>query len=129
MFYAAADAGDSSNARAKDALDADEPLLTTDHVLVETWLLLHHRLGREAARRFWEGVRSGVAILEQVVRADLDVAWEIGERFPDQDFSLVNRTSFAVMRRLGLSKAATLDDDFAVYRYGRDRSRAFEIVR
>jgi len=34
--------------------------------------------------------------------------------------------SFAVMERLGLTRAASFDDDFAVYRYGRNRDRAFE---
>ena len=129
MFYAVADAGDLSNERAKQVLSTEEPLLTTDHVLVETWLLLRHRLGAEAARAFWAGLRRGAATLEHVLRADLDIAWEIGEEFRDQDFSLVDRTSFAVMRRLGLTRAATLDDDFAIYRYGRKRAGALEIVR
>jgi hypothetical protein len=33
------------------------------------------------------------------------------------------------MHRLGLTRAATLDDDFAIYRYGSGRDRAFEVVR
>src|SRR5262249_30310439 len=69
-----------------------EELVTPDQVLVETWLLLHHRLGRGAAERFWEGFRSGVALIEPVVPADLEVAWAAADRFPDRDFSLVDRT-------------------------------------
>jgi predicted nucleic acid-binding protein len=102
--------------------------VTTDHVLVETWSLLVVRLGREAAERFWAGVR-GAASIELVTAGDLDVAYAIGESFPDQSFSIVDRTSFAVMQRLGVYRAATLDDHFAVFRFGRDRNRAFEIVR
>jgi len=66
--------------------------------------------------------------LETVTAADLEVAFAIGESFPDQDFSIVDRTSFAVMQRLGVLRAATLDHHFAVFRFGRDRNRAFEIV-
>ena len=55
--------------------------MTTDHVLVETWLLLHHRLGKHAAERFWGGLKSGVAAIESVTAADLEVAWAIGESF------------------------------------------------
>jgi predicted nucleic acid-binding protein len=59
----------------------------------------------------------------------MEAAWKIGEIFPDQDFSIVDRTSFAVMERLGLTRAASFDDDFAVYRYGHRRDKAFDILR
>ncbi len=36
-WYAAADAGDISNSRAKAILSSEENLVTSDHVLVETW--------------------------------------------------------------------------------------------
>lgn len=104
-------------------------MVTTDHVLLETWVLLRHRLHREAAERFWEGLRAGVAQLEIVSTADLEVAWGIGAAFPDQDFSLADRTSFAVMQRLGVHRVVTLDDDFAVYRFGRDLRASFQVLR
>jgi predicted nucleic acid-binding protein len=129
VWYAAADSADESNARAKQILSAGEPLVTTDHVLVETWTLLRWRLHREAAEAFWQGLRGGVAALVPVGAADLQAAWTIGRDFPDQDFSLVDRTSFAVMERLGLERAAAFDDDFAVYRWGPRRRRAFVVVR
>ncbi len=86
-WYAAADSSDRSNARAREVLSTREQLITTDHVLLETWLLLLHRLSREAAERFWGGLRSGVAAIEPVLLTDLDEAWEMGRSFPDQDFS------------------------------------------
>lgn len=104
-------------------------LVTTDHVLVETWRLLRDRLGFDSAERFWDGLRLGPAAIEPVRDRDLEGAWQIGRTFADQSFSLVDRTSFAVMERLGISRAVTFDDDFAVYRYGARRERAFEVVR
>ncbi len=127
-WYAAADLSDRSHARAVAVLSAGERLVTTDHVLVETWLLLRHRLGRAAAERFWDGLRRGVATLEPVTAADLEGAWALAEVFPDQDFSLVDRTSFVVACRLGIERVASFDRDFAVYRFGRDRRRAFVVV-
>jgi predicted nucleic acid-binding protein len=129
IWYAAADRSDAGNAGAKALLSAGEVLVTTDHVLVETWTLLHHRLGRRAAERFWDGLRSGVAFVEPVGPADLEAAWQIGISYRDQDFSIVDRTSFAVMRRLGLERAASLDDHFAIFRFGPNRRRAFTILR
>jgi uncharacterized protein len=129
IWYAAADDHDRSHARAAEILRLGERLLTTDHVLVETCLLLRHRINRSAAERFWEGLRAGVASIEPVGSADLEAAWSISGAFPDQDFSLIDCTSFAVMQRLGIERAASFDSDFAVYRYGAGRKRAFVVVR
>jgi len=129
VWFGAANIRDRLNARAKSILaDIAAPVLT-DHVLVETWRLLNARVHRQAAEQFWLGVRRGAAQLEKVLAADLEAAWAIGEAFPDQEFSIVDRTSFAVMERLGLARAASFDNHFAVYRYGRNRDRAFEILR
>jgi predicted nucleic acid-binding protein len=98
-------------------------------VLVETWGLVLRRLGFEIAERLWEGLRRSGCRLEPVLTGDLEVAWAIGERFPDQRFPIVDRTSFAVMQRLGVLRAATFDDHFAIIRFGRSLDRAFEIVR
>ena len=129
IWYAAADKSDLSNAVAKEILSRGERLVTTDHVLLETWTLLRFRLNRRAAERYWQGLREGIAAIETVGPADLDAAWEIGLAFPDQDFSIADRTSFAVMRRLGLDVAASLDDHFAIYRFGPGRRRAFTVLR
>ena len=129
VWYAAADSADKSNLRAQEILSGGMPLVTTDHVLVETWALLRWRIHRNAAETFWRALRHGVAALEVVGPADLQAAWTIGQDFSDQDFSLVDRTSFAVMERLGLEQAASFDDDFAVYRWGPGRRRSFEVLR
>ena len=61
--------------------------------------------------------------------ADLERVFALGEAYPDQGFSIVDRTSFAVMQRLGLERAASLDDDFAVFRYGPGKRKAFTVTR
>ena len=110
-------------------MGTSEPLVTSDHILAETWRLLHHFVSRRAADKFWEGLRRGVAAIEMTSEAHLQAAWEIGATFPDQDFSIVDRTSFALMVRLGISRVISFDNDFAVYRYGRGRRRAFVVIR
>lgn len=122
-------ARDRHNARAKAVLTGATEHVTTDHVVVETWLLLNSRYHRRGAERFWDSIRRGPVRVEIVTTADLEAAWTIGEAFPDQGFSIVDRTSFAVMERMGITKAASFDDDFAVYRFGRNRDRAFEVLR
>jgi predicted nucleic acid-binding protein len=129
LWYAAADRGDASNGRAKELLLAEQVRVTSDHVLIETWWLLRSRLGRPAALRFWDGLRAGVAGVEVVGAADLEAAWSISSSFPDQDFSLVDCTSFALMQRLGLRRVLSFDDHFAVYRFGPERRQAFAVLR
>jgi predicted nucleic acid-binding protein len=128
-FFAAAYQPDRHHGRAVEILRGRTDLVTTDHVLVESWLLLRHRAGRAVADRFWAALRGGAAAIETVGLVDLEAAFAIGAAFPDQDFSIVNRTSFAVMERLGIHRVATFDDDFAIYRYGPRRDRAFEVLR
>lgn len=128
-FYAAVDRGDSAHVRAVGILRTDEPLLTTDHVLIEAWLLIQRRMDGAVAERFWAGVRSSATSVEPAGPADLEAAWSIGQAFVDQGFSIVDRTSFAVMQRLGIVRVASFDDDFAIFRYGARRERAFEVVR
>jgi len=92
IWYAATDSGDIDNARARAILVGSEPLVTTDHVLVETWGLLRNRARRQIADRFWDSLRNGLSSIEQVTAADLETAWQIGLTYPDQDFSIVDRT-------------------------------------
>jgi uncharacterized protein len=129
VWYAAINASDVANERAHAILEGGGPFVTTDHVLVETWLLLNVRLHHAGAENFWKEIRAGAARVESTTPSDLEVAWHIGERFPDQDFSLVDRTSFATMMRLGITRVASFDSHFAVFRYGPRNSLAFEVLR
>jgi predicted nucleic acid-binding protein len=129
VWFAAANMRDQHNTRAKQLLPELAVPILTDHVLVETWRLVNSRVHREAAENFWFAIRGGAAQLEKVTSADLEAAWAVGQAFPDQNFSIVDRTSFAVMERLGITRVASFDDHFAIYRYGRVRNRAFEVVR
>lgn len=129
VWFAAANSRDRYNRRAKALLSNLADPLLSDHILIETWSLLNSRVHRHAAEQFWTRVRDGAAAVEIVTALDLERAWVIGELFPDQNFSVVDRTSFALMERLGINRAASFDDDFAVYRYGRRRDRAFEVLR
>ena len=115
-FFAALDRRDEDHARATALLSDGDRLVTTDHVLVESWRLARQRLGRDVAERFWGALRGGQVGIEPVQAGDLDAAWRIGETFLDQDFSIVDRTSFAVMERLGIERVATFDNHFSIYR-------------
>jgi predicted nucleic acid-binding protein len=123
------DSGDTYHADAARVLTAENDLVITDHVLVETWGLIAHRLGVGVADRYLDDVLAGAARVEIVGMADIARSVEVRHRYSDQEMSLVDCTSFVVMERLRLSRVATFDHHFAIHRYGRDRRQAFEILR
>ena len=127
-WFAAVNGNDIQHARAKAALGGQAELLTSTLLLAETWRLLHQKLHWQAAENFWRIIRQGAAGLEPVIAADMEAAWLIGQRYPDQDFSLTDRTSFAMMERLQVMDVATFDRDFAIYRHGGNKSGAFRLV-
>jgi uncharacterized protein len=129
VWFASVFLKDRHNERAKALLRGGELLVTTDIVITETWLILFRRFHYSAAEGFWGGIRRGGARVEKVTPGDFDVAWRTGVEFADQAFSIVDRTSFAVMERLGVTRVASFDRDFAIYRYGRNRDKAFDVLR
>ncbi len=123
-----ADSSEVSHERVAAALrERRGRLVTGDHVLQETWTVMRHRHGYREAETLVNAIRSGIARIELSGLADLEVAAAIGTAFADQDFSLSDRTSWAVMERLGVHEAVSLDRDFRVYRFGPGRRRAFTV--
>ena len=115
-LYAMLDANDRYHPAAAEtwrALLADEAtlLLTSNYVLVETFALVQHRLGIEAVRAFQQDVVPVLTVLwvdAEVHQAAVAALLAAGRR----DLSLVDCTSFELMRRHGLDTAFTFDADF-----------------
>ena len=129
-FYALADESDHNHPQAKEVYESliKVSLVATDYVLLECWFLIGSHLGREKAIRFWDGLRSGIVDMVNINAQDLNQAREIIDRFPDQDFSLVDAASFAVMEREGIKTVFTFDSHFLVYRFGKDDKQHFEVI-
>lgn len=130
-FYALADEADRHHTAAKafyESVVPDAQLVTTDYILVECWYLLGSRLGRGAALQFWGGLRSGIVELLKVDLSDLDRARRVLQDFPDQDFSLVDAASFAVLEREGLEQVFTFNPHFRIYRYGPRKQGFFQVL-
>jgi predicted nucleic acid-binding protein len=129
-FYAVADRSDDHHAEAAGIFQGRGAgdLISTDHVAVETWFLIRARLGRPAALRFWDALGHGVVRIVGVTSADWSRGREIARRWPDQDFTLVDCTSFAVLERLRILEAFSFDAHFRIYRHGPGRKRGFRVL-
>ena len=89
-------------------------VVTTDLVVAETHALLLRRVGREAALRFVREARREPLVVERcTTEMETRVVEEWLARFDDQDLSLADALSFAVMAARGITEALTLDHHFA----------------
>lgn len=92
--------------------DDERTLFTSNYVLVETFALIQRRLGFEAIQGFADAF---IPLLQPVwVDEELHAA-AVASLFTaaQRRLSLVDCTSFELMRRLGLTDVLALDADFA----------------
>ena len=88
-------------------------LVTTDYVFDELVTVCRYRVGHSAACVAGSALRGmGITLLVEVQPADREQAWEQFRREEDKAYSFTDCTSFAVMRRLGLTAAAAVDEHF-----------------
>lgn len=118
-WYAAVDSGDVHHVRASRRLrrlrESRRPIVTTNHVVGESYTLLLGRLGVEVAQAYLRRARRDPAVR----RAFVPERWEeealrLIEQFSDQSFSYVDATSFVAMRHLGIEQALSFDADFLI---------------
>jgi predicted nucleic acid-binding protein len=88
-------------------------VVTTNHVIGETWTLLRRRSGHASAIGFLDRL-SALPDLD-VVHVDESTeteAWHWLRSRPEREYSFVDATSFAVMRRRRIREALAFDGDF-----------------
>ncbi len=130
-WYALTIRSDPWHARAASLLTEHQArLVTSDMTLLESWTLLRLRRGLNAADELIARILGrNLADIISVEPRDIWAALDIRETFSDQDFSLVDRTSWVLMERFAIAEAISFDDDFSVYRYGPHRDKAFTVHR
>ena len=107
---------DERHAMASDLLRLNDgdALVTSNHVLGETWTFLRRRHRHSVAMRFLESAQSGerleIAFTSRELEAD---AWAWLRRHDEREYSFVDATSFALMRKLRIREALAFDGDFA----------------
>lgn len=89
-------------------------LITTNAVLFELHALLVNRVNREVAWDTLVALRASQTIV-RVRPSDEGRAEEILAQYDDKGFSLTDALSFAVMERLGIQEAFSLDQHFAQF--------------
>lgn len=89
-------------------------LITTNHVRGEAWTLIRRRDSHRVAVQFLDGLARARRIEVAHVDSELeDRALDWLRIHDERAYSFVDATSFAFMRRHGISEALTFDGDFA----------------
>lgn len=97
---------------------ARTPLITSDYVFSETLTLLRLRMRNGHQVGVTWGDHLMVSKLVQLTNINTKVfqkAWEIFQKYKDQDYSFVDCTSFALMQSLKIKTALTLDRHFCTF--------------
>lgn len=105
-----ADAGHPRALRGQQAILRDD-LVTHSFVVVETISVVSRRLGPDAAGRLVDDFLPALRIVDvdEPLRARATATFRAAVR---SDVSLVDRTSFELMRDMGITRAFALDADF-----------------
>ncbi len=90
------------------------PLVTTNHVLGETWTFLRKRHRHAVAMTFLDRAESAERVVVRFAGRDVESeAWSWLRRHDEREYSFVDATSFALMRKLRIREALAFDGDFA----------------
>ncbi len=94
--------------------DGSERVVTTNHVIGETWTGLRRRAGHPAAAAFYRAATTEPRLSIVPVRAELErVAWRWLLQRDEREYSFIDATSFAFMREKRITEALAFDGDFA----------------
>jgi predicted nucleic acid-binding protein len=106
--------GNHDGAAALLRLHGEQPLATTNHVRDETWTFLRRRAGHHAAVHFLDvldrSTRLEVRHVDDEIERDAQ-RWL--RRHDEREYSFVDATSFATMRKRRIREALAFDGDFA----------------
>lgn len=114
-FYALACTSDQFHLEAKAILErlisTDQELVTSNYILVETCGLILNRLGFSAVKTFLEVSLSSISIqwvTQQIHEKAVHKLIQLGKK----NLSLVDCTSFILMKTESIRQAFTFDTDF-----------------
>lgn len=93
---------------------ADEVILTTNHVVGETWTYLRRRAGHVAGLGFLDVIgTSPRTLVHHVSEAEEERSLAWLRQHDERKYSFVDATSFTTMTRAHLHEALAFDGDFS----------------
>lgn len=123
-WYAIQVVDDAHHSRARDIfpelLKKSRKLITSNHVIGETYTLLRVTRGYNEAMRFITLVRESPRLEEYFADQEMERnAYALLQRYQDHLFSFVDGLSFTIMRKLRIRECFAFDAHFAIAGFNR----------
>ena len=98
----------------RSAITTRRRIVTSNLVVAETHALIMRRINRVAALAFLrEVVRAPTLVISSTPELEIAATGDWLERYDDQEFSLTDAVSFAIMKERGIRDALAVDHHFA----------------
>lgn len=116
-WYALVDASDTNHPLASafltKALANYREMVSTNHVIGESYTLIRLRLGHTIASEFLRNIAKARRLRHIFVSEEMErEAYKLLERYPDQPYSFVDGASYIAMRQHGISDCFAFDNLF-----------------
>jgi len=88
--------------------------ITSNLIIHETTMLLERKVSKKESIRFLKAIFKDPIV--EIIHADEDVeqeAYELYQKYKDQDFSIVDCISFMIMRKYQIYRCFTFDKHFS----------------
>ncbi len=88
-------------------------IFTSDYIIDETITRIRYEVGHQEAVLWGRNVQASKVIEKiEIDRETFEFAWKLFETYDDKVLSFTDCTSFAIMKKRGIEKAFSFDQDF-----------------
>ena len=88
-------------------------IITSDYIIDETLTRIRYSVGHKEAVEWGNDILASKVIEKIGIDKELfGSAWELFRTYEDMKLSFTDRTSFALMKKKGIEKAFSFDEDF-----------------
>jgi predicted nucleic acid-binding protein len=88
-------------------------IITSDYIIDETLTRIRYSVGHQEAVEWGKDILASNVIEKlDVGREMFELAWELFQTYSDKKLSFTDCTSFAIMKKKGIEKAFSFDEDF-----------------